>query len=313
MQCNVDIPKVSGLEDNQLTVGREFYLNCKGEWPKDLQIDKLKFAGDENMKYVLKVLGFEFRSPEEADIKVTSYVASKVQIPQLVITDGAKSVELGQVQFVVESVLEKQPKQAQGAVPVPGQEQQKQEPYGPFGPATIPVPMLYWLVLLGSVLSVALIIALRAWRFNQRREMLLRLKEHEVALSPLQEFHQSMRKLQRANPVFYGKECTPEELHQGADELARMFKVYVSRRLHVPAFEWSERLIVSDIRRYHPAVYAEYSKKIHALFSEFRKASGPNAKISANDVSQLSEGLRKTLEGIETLMSREEATKKGAK
>jgi hypothetical protein len=311
MQCNLDIPKISGLEDHQLTVGREFYLNCKGDWPKDLKLESLSFKGDANMKYMLKVLGFEFRSPEEADLKVTSYVAAKVQIPQLVLTDGEKNVELGPVQFQVESVL---PKPEAGGGMIPGQQQPtKPEPYGPIGPAVIPVPLSYWLLLLGSIAFVALMIALRIWRFNQRREMLLRLKEHDVALSPLQEFHQAMRKLQRANSVFFGKEATGEELHDGMKELSRMFKVFVSRRLRVPAFEWSERLILKDIRRYHPSVYADYAKKLRDLFTEFKKAETTNAKLASGDVIQLSESLRKTLEGIENLMNREETAKKGTR
>ncbi len=311
MQCNLDIPKISGLEDNQLTVGREFYLNCKGDWPKDLNQEKLSFKGDGNMKYALKVMGFEFRSPEEADIKVTTYIAGKVQIPQLLLTDGAKEIDLGPLQFEVASVL---PKPDPAAAMQQGQgPPAKPEPFGPFGPAVIPVPLLYWLVLLGSIGFVALMVFLRIWRLNQRREMLLRLKEHDVALSPLQEFHQTMRKLQRANPVFYGKEGTVEDLHSGVTELSRMFKIFVSRRLHVPAFEWGERLILNDIRRYHPLVYAEYAGKIRALFTEFKKAETMKAKLSASDVSQLSETLRKTLEGIEAFMNREETAKKGAR
>lgn len=299
MQCAVDIPKISGLEDNQLTVGREFFLICKGDWPKDLQQENLQFAGDENMKYTLKVQGFEFRSPEEADIKVVSYVAGPVQIPALVITDGQKSVELGQVSFQVASVLPQQQTQEQT--------QEKVEPYGPFGPATIPVPWVYWLAFAGTLLIAGSLVALKVWRWNQRRSMLLRLKEHDVALAPMLEFHQSMRKLQRANPVFYGKAATPEELRAGTQELARMFKVFLIRRLKVPAFEWGERMILADIRRYHPAVHAEYAKKIQALFLEFRKAESAETKLSASDLSQLAQALRKNLEGIEVLLSQEEA------
>lgn len=304
MQCDLDIPKISGLEDNQLTVGREFYLICKGDWPKDLKTESLSFAGDANMKYVLKILNFEFRTPTEADIKVTSYIAGKVQVPQLVLTDGVQKLELGQVAFEVTSVLP-----AEGAT-AGEQAPAKPEPYGPMGPAVIPVPLLYWLLLLTVILLVGGMVALRVWRLNQRREMLLRLKEHDVALSPLQEFHQAMRKLQRANPVFYGKEASDEELHSGLKELSRMFRVYVSRRLRVPAFEWSERLIVNELRREHRAVHDEYAKKLHGLFTEFRKAETSNAKITPNDLSQLAEVLRRTLEGIEILMSREEANTK---
>lgn len=305
-QCNLDIPKVSGLEDAQLTVGREFYLTCKGDWPKNLKQENLKFVGDENIKYQLKLLSFEFRSPEEADIKVTSYLAAKYEIPQLALTDGEQTVELGPLQFEVRSVL---PQQGPGQM----QEQAKVEPYGPFGPATIAVPTFYWLILLGSVLFVAILVGLKIWRYNQRREMLLRLKEHDAAQSPLTEFHQSMRRLQRSNPVFFGKEASKQELRDGVTELSRMFKVYISRRLKVPAFEWSERLIVNDIRTYHFHVYEVFSKRIRDLFLEFKKAESAGQRLQSKDVSQLAETLRKTLEGIEGVMSQSESAQRGNK
>lgn len=311
-QCTLDIPKVPGLEDQQLTVGREFYLICKGDWPKTLNQENLKFAGDENFKYQLKLLKFEFRSPEEADLKVTSYVAAKYQIPQLLLTDGEQNIDLGQVQFEVQSVLPaQQQQQGQKIGQLSAEEQAKVEPYGPFGPATIAVPAVYWLALLGSIAFVGVLVALKVWRYNQRRAMLLRLKEHDAALSPLMEFHQAMRRLQRSNPVFFGKAGNEQELREGVKELSRMFKVYMSRRLKVPAFEWNERLIVKDLRKYHPLVYDSYSKRIHDLFSEFRKAEGAGQNLASKDVSQLAESLRKTLEGIENLMVQQELAKKG--
>lgn len=313
IQCTLDIPKVSGLEDGQLTVGREFYLICKGEWPKNLKQENLQFAGDKNTQYQLKLLSFEFRSPEEADIKVTSYLAARHQFPQLQLTDGEQVLDLGPLQFDVQSVLPQQ-----NPVPNPAGEMRegatgepKPEPYGPMGPATIGIPVLYWVILLSSLFLVALFTGLRIWRYYQRREMLLRLKEHDAALSPLVEFHQSMRRLQRSNPVFFGKEATEQELREGLAELSRMFKIYLTRRLRVPAFEWSGRLIARDIRKYHAHVYEAHSRRIRDLFSEFKKAEMEGSKLQAKDLSQLAESLRKTLEGIENVLSQEGHRRKG--
>lgn len=304
VQCNLDIPKVPGLEDQQLTVGREFYLICKGDWPKTLKQESLNFTvdtpGAEHLKYQIRLLEFAFRSPEDVDLKVTSYLAAQHQFPNLILTDGEQKVDLGRVEFSVQSVL---------PPPQPGQE--KVEPFGPLGPATIAVPVLYWAILLAALVLTGTLAALKIWRHSQRREMLLRLKEHDSALSPLQEFHQNMRRLQRANPAFFGKEASAEELRQGMMELSRMFKLFVSRRLKVPAFEWNARLIVHDIRQYHFFIYKEYAKKIHGLFSEFHKAESAQAKLSSRDVSQLAESLRKTVEGIENLMLQEQKSRKG--
>ncbi len=298
IQCKVDIPKVQGLDDGLLTVGREFYLICDGEWPKDLAQDKISFEGETAQKYQLKLLGFEFRTLTEVDLKVTSYLAGGHKFPNLILTDGEKKVELGPVEFQVQSVL------TQG---------EKVEPYGPFGPATIPVPIFYWLVLVGVLVLVSVSIGFRVWRHNQRQAMLEKLKQHESSLSPLQEFHQSMRKLQRSNTVFYGSSSSAEEIQLGMTELSRMFKVYISRRLRVPAFEWSERLILADIRHYHPEVFGEYSRKVHDLFSEFKKAQGSSYKLQDKDVTQMAESVRKVIEGIEKCLTQTEAAKRGGR
>jgi hypothetical protein len=300
IQCKVDIPAVTGLQDSQLTVGREFFLNCSGDWPRTFKPDYARLEPvAEGAKYELKLLGFEFRTPTEADLKVTSYLAGPHRFPNLVVTDGALRVELGNVQFQVQSVL-----------PTDGE---KVEPYGPIGPAQIPIPLLYWLFLLGVLLFVAGFVGLRIWRYQQRKAMLERLKKHDLALSPIQQFHQSMRRLQRENPAFYGKEATPEELRAGVDELVRMFKVYLSRRLRVPAFEWNERLVLNDIRRYHRALFEESSKKIRDLFEEFKKAGVASQSLKSRDVIQLSETLRKTLEGLERFLDSEEQNVRGGR
>lgn len=298
VQCKVDIPAVSGLEDQQITVGREFYLKCTGEWPRGLNPDKVRIASGEAIKYQLKLLGFEFRNPNEADLKVTSYLAGPHQFANLVVTDDAQSVELESIKFEVQSVLPKG---------------EKVEPYGAIGPATIPVPLLYWLVLGGSILLVGLLIGLRVWRYQQRKAMLERLKEHDLAATPIQQFHQSMRKLQRTNFAFYGKEAPIEDLQSGTEDLDKMFKIYLSRRLRVPAFEWNERLVLADIRRYHRKLYDEYAVKLRDLFNEFAKAKASVKTLKSHDLIQLSESLRKTLERIERALSDDEQSRGGGR
>lgn len=293
IQCKVDIPNVTGLEDQVLTVGREFYLSCEGDWPKNLKQEQVRFEGDAGLQYQLKPLKFEYRTPTVADITVVSYVVGPQQIQNLVLTDGEQKIELGPVQFQVTSVIQPTEKPP--------------EPFGPFGPATISIPLIYWILLVGALLAFSAWVGLRLWRASQRRAMLERLKQHDSALSPIQEFHQNMRRLQRVNPVFYGKTATAEELRQGIEELARMFKVYLSRRLRVPALEWHERLILKDIQNYHKSVYEEFSASLHKLFTEFKKAQASNQKLQEKDVTQLAMGVRKVLEGVEKSLSHEES------
>ena len=294
-QCKIDIPKVAGLDDGVLTVGREFYLNCEGEWPKNLLQEKLHFAAPPEQKYVLRLMKFEFRTPTQADLTVTSYIAGEIKIPNLILTDETQHLELGPVDFQVKSVIQQGEKQGE-----------KTEPFGPIGPATIGIPFFYWMILFAAIGIVTVSIVLRIWRASQRRAMLERLKQHDSAMTPIQEFHGSMRKLQRANPVFYGKEVGNEVLRAGIEELSRMFRIYLSRRLRVPAFEWSERLIMKDIQSYHGIIFNDHARKIRDLFTEFKKAQGSAEKLHSKDVTQLSESLRNALEGIEKAINAEE-------
>jgi hypothetical protein len=301
IECKVDIPPVRGLEDSTLTVGRVFYLNCSGDWPSGLKIEALHFVNVDPLhadafKYEIKLLKFEFRSPHEADLQVTSHLTGVHQFRSLLLTDGTTQVDLGTIQYQVQSVIAK--------------DQAKVEPYGPIGPANIPVPPLYWLSIVVLVTAGLLTLGYRFWRFRQRKAMLERLKQHDVALSPLQEFHQSMRRLQRANAVFYGKEASVTELQEGLQELTRMFKKYLSRRLKIPAFEWGDRLIMKDLRRYHRALYLEHGRKLQDLLQEFKKAEGTPAQLRAEDITQLAERLRKTLETTDRFVA-DTDTKRG--
>lgn len=291
--CKMDIPEVAGLPANQLTVGRDFIVTCEGEFPKDLVIEKLQFAFEKpNEKYILHLRSFEFRSSTTAEMKVTSYLAAQVEVPNLVLTDGTQKIELGRLAFKVESVMPPQD---------PQNPETKQEPFGPIGPATLPVPPLYW-ALLAGVIALALVAAgFKIYRTVQRRRMLEDLREHDAALSPLAQFHQSFRKLQRQNRVFFGvQDVPPEDILQTLTESYHMFKLYITRRFQVPAMEWSPRLVLKDVRKYHPRIFAEHGDELGKVYKEFERASQDKAHLKAQEVLAIANHARNLVERMET-------------
>lgn len=297
IQCKVEIPTVQGLKDNELTVGREFLLVCDGEFPKDLQQEKLQFALKPEQKFHIHLLGFEFRSPMQADIKVTTYKAGEMQIDDLQLTDGAQTLSLGPVQFGVASVLPPpQPSQ-------PGEQPVKQEPFGPIGPASIGVPMLYWGLVAAVLGLVALIAISRIYRIVQRRNMLERLREHDSSLTPLSEFHQNYRRLQRANPVFFGKEASKAEIDEVLVETHKMFKLFLTRQFRIPALEWSERLVMKDLKKYHRDVYVEAGEGLDHLFHEYQHAFKDRQNLTTTDVLNLATHCRTLVEKMERASS----------
>lgn len=295
VQCQVEIPNVQGLKENELTVGREFLLVCEGEFPKDLVQEKLHFILKPEEKYILKLKSFEFRSPTTADLKVTSYTAGQFQFPQLQLTDDKTTLELGSIGFTVQTVMEKpQPSQT-------GEAPKKPEPYGPIGPATIGIPQNYWIALAVILAVLTSWLGSKIYRVVQRRRLLEDLKKHDSALSPISEFYANLRKLQRYNTVFFGGEGTPEDISTGVIELQRMLRLYLTRQYRMPALEWSPRLVVQDLKKYHPRVHAEEGVETQKLLNEFVKAQQAKNKVKTSDVLNLSKRTRLLIEGMEKL------------
>lgn len=294
IQCNTEIPAIEGLKDQELTVGREFLLACEGEFPRDLQQDKLQLVLKPEHKYVLHLLGFEFRTPTVADVRVTSYVAGQFRFEDLQMTDGVQAISLGPVQLQVESVLPP-PEAGQAAAP--------QEPYGPIGPASMAVPVLYWAILASVLGLVALLVISKVYRIIQRKNMLERLRDHDSALTPLTEFHQSFRRLQRSNTVFFGKDASRAEIEEVLVETHKMFKLFLTRQFRVPAFEWSERLVMKDIKKYHRDVYVESGEALAKLFHEYAHAFKDKAQLTSTDVLNLATHCRILVEKMERVSS----------
>ncbi len=182
----------------------------------------------------------------------------------LQLTDGAQTISLGPVQFMTQTMLP-------APQPGPQGQQAKQEPYGPIGPAALSVPVLYWALLAGVIALVILFFVGKIYRVIQRRNMLARLKEHDSALSPLAQFHQSFRRLQRTNTVFFGGAAEKEHIRQCLEETHQMLKLFLTRQYQVPAMEWSDRLILRDINKYHHKVYLEYGIELKKLFKEYSR------------------------------------------
>lgn len=290
VQCKVEIPSLEGLKEQELTVGREFYLSCEGEWPKDLQQDKLQFILKPEQKYSIKLLHFEFRSPSVADLKVTAYHAGGIRLENLQLSDGQQTLDLGTVEYLVQTVLE-QP--AEGGKP--------QEPFGPIGPAKLPVPALYWALMVGVLLVVIGVVSAKLFRVVQRRNMIRRLKRHDSAQSPIAEFYATQRRIQRSNPVFFGGEAELADVQSCVIDLQKALLIYLTRRYQVPALEWSPRLIIKNLKSYHRPVYEEFHGDLLKLLKEFYKALQAKQLLRTQDALNLSKRTRKLVEEMEKI------------
>lgn len=290
LNCQIEIPPVDGLIDNQLTVGRDFFIHCKGEWPKDFVIEKAHFFWEkEQQKYFLKLLELQQRSGDEIDLKVTSYMAAKVQIPDLLLTDGAKTIGLGPINYEVASVLD--PKQ------------QKPVPYGPISAISIIWPLAYTLVVSAIGAFILGYIFRILWKKKQERVLKQKLRELETPLLPEAQFFKDYRSLKRESPIFY-HDFTAGDILEARDRVDRMLRVFVSREFGVLATEHSSQRTLKDLRknkRWVQLLTPELEADMARILVELERSKKDQERLDRADVLQYaswSQGL------IEKLSSR---------
>jgi hypothetical protein len=283
--CQIEIPKVKGLDDGALTVGRKFLLNCKGPFATQLKPETIKNLKPENLQiqfaekqspYSLKILNNQFLTPEDLQLEVTSYTVGPFPAEPLKIKIGEETLELNGVHFEVHTVIEKK----DAAV----------EPYGPVA-LSMAWPMAVWLAALLLILFISAVVGLRIRRHWQRKSLLEELRQHDSALSPLAEVHKQYRQWRREKSFFYGVMAPTESLPDFLKDLESSLRLFLTRTFKVPALQWNDRLILKDIQKYHPEIYLQWGKDLRRLLAEMSKAREAK-NLKSQDVVQLTENFR---------------------
>lgn len=283
-ECQLEIPKVKGLEDSTLTVGRLFLLNCKGSFTRIDRPEPWRAEWDkEQDPLVLKILSSDFVAVDQLQLVAASYRVGQHQVQNLKIKSGLETLELGPIQFEVKTVIEKKDEQV--------------EPYGPMA-ATLRWPMALWLSLLVVALFVVFFGFFRWRRYRQRKELLENLRQHDAALPPLAEVHQKYRKWRREKAFFHGAQGTPAEVKETLLEVDKAFRVYLIRAFKIPALQWNDSLILKDLKKRHRPIFDEWHNAIKKYMIELGKAKAA-ADLKDKDVVQLTEDLRRLAENLE--------------
>lgn len=285
VQCQIEIPKAKSDEVADLTVGKIFQVDCKGDWP-ELKPDSLEMRLNKEDQYRLKLLKFESISKNEAKLEVTSYKAGHHTLKAVQLVDAEHSVVLSDLDFTVNSVIDPQnpPKQ----------------PYGPMGPFQTSISIWYPLSLL-LLLVVLFGFILYRWKLRRdKRRLLEEMRLSENAQEPYPQFYQTSRKLQRSYSYFSGAEPSPEETNQFIETLGTAYKVYLARHFQVPTLKWSERKILSDLKKNHKSFYQEFRLEIRKALAEISRAQSPKMQMTGKDSQQLMDLIRKQIDQIET-------------
>ncbi|MBX2987139.1 MAG: hypothetical protein KF802_04505 [Bdellovibrionaceae bacterium] len=282
--CRMDIPEAPGLAPGELTVGREFLYGCTGPWPEWKEGAVLTLVLPPEQRFQARLLEAKRTSSDTYEMKLTGYAAQPVKIEKLIVTDGVSQADLGPLDFTVKSVLDP-------AKP-------EQEPYGPIGPMNLGIPLMWWAG--GAVLLVALglLVARLSYRRWQRRRLLEKIREHDAAVSPLAQLHQTLRRLHRESALFAGEDVSSAEAVRVVSELEEAFRIFLMRRFLLPAQEWRDALILKEFRKEHEELAELKGSELQRLMREFHAARHAR-HVEGRDALQLTKQTRQLAEVLD--------------
>lgn len=294
-RCSLRIPEAPGLDAEALTVGRVFLIDCEGKPPAFAEGKPLSFkyggsteaeqaASKKLSPYALKYLGWEGSTADRFSVQATSYVVGRTELPKVLLTDGSLEADLGPVRFEVISVIDK--------------EQAQPEPYGPLGPLSLPFPTVYVVVPLALLAFVAAL-GFRAWRRRRQRASLLeKMREYEVSLPPLADFHSQMRRLRRREGLDTDKELSTETNRSILAEIDKAFRIFLIRRFQWPALDWSESALMAAFKKERRKLYDAAAVDLRRLRREI-DAGLKTSVLSSKDVLKILEFARQVAEKLD--------------
>jgi hypothetical protein len=241
--------EIKGM-DQALTVGQIFEFNCKGPFPVGFKFQQATVTGLQD-KYTLKLLKFEMRDLETAQIKLTSYSVGQQKLDKIQITDGEKTLEFPGVQFQVNSVL---------PPPEGGTQQQPPKPFGPFGPMKIPVPPVYWLILISVIGIMAFAFALKWKRRRDRLDVLQEIKNRTKGPTPVVQFHRDLRILTRKAGVQDHQLLIDPKVY--LKELRLITETFWGQKFKVALLDQPSDRLEKEFKHYAPKAYIKFKEEL---------------------------------------------------
>jgi len=279
VNCQIEIPTHQtqlGAADAELTVGRQFLLQCDGEWP-ELDSKKLELRLEAADKYKLHLMEFQKTGPGHAQLLVSSYKAGEHKLKAVQLVDPEHSVVLGDLSFTVKSVLD--PKQPES------------EPFGPMGPITFGLPWYYFAV------PIVILATLALWGFfgwrrrSQKKRLIAEMNLSRSVLSPIAELSHKMRQVLRATHH--------SPLQDLMTQINEAFRIYLARKFLIPTLVWNDGLILKDFKKNFSAIYEVCGTEVAQVLVELNRGRAAGSKIELKDIEQMLSHVRKASEAIE--------------
>lgn len=259
------------------TVGDTYLLSCQGTVVEERFSDKTQVIfEDDSLAYSLYVLEVLYADYDRAQFLVTGYKPTAEPIrPTFILSDGQTQVQVENLSWSVQTVID-------------SQESMHVEPYPPYGPFWLSLPMGYWLAIVLFFTVLLFFFGRFLWRWNQRKKLLDKLTHQSTALEPYHQFNKEWRALMRkySSPVLQSKEEEKKLLFY-VERLDQSVRSYLMYQFKVPAMEWTSNMILKDIKKYHKKIYRQCETSLKMLLRELDKAKHDPSRLNSSDCEQL--------------------------
>lgn len=274
-------------KNTDITVGEKLTLSCTGSTEginkEALQIKDAQLTEETPALSLLEVNSFD---PSKLEFTVTSYRTGDHKSDQVVFYDGKNKIPLEGFNWKLNSVIKQDPTSPPQA-------------FGAFPMWQLSYPIWFW-VLLALVLSLIFGVPyLQFKKIKNRKKAFDDLKNLETAMGPLDAFFKSVRRMEKALEVDH---VSPRGF---ADQIDKDLRIFLSRRMQIPAHIWAVGQILKEIKKKYPKLYRDHGEDIKKYFSEFTKTKDD---IQKKDCMYLMERTQKLTETIDLVLQ-----KRGAK
>lgn len=281
-QCQLEIPEIKGLKPDKLTVGRTFYYHCKGDWPS-LNVDNLKMqavGGEGSTPYDLRLLSFEMRDPQSADLLFVSYRPGEHQFSEVNLTDGTNTVKLPAFSFTTHSILNPN---------------EKVEPYGPMGPLPLPVPWVYWVILV-SVLGIAILLSALGWKRRQDRKNTLReIKQRTTHGTSLVQFHRELRILTKKAGLSDVDHILKVPVQNYLFQLRELCEIFWGQKYNLALLHHPTKFN-QEFRSYAPKTFVRYKAELQFWDQNWKQLYASNERSTFDDIQKFTLTTRELIE-----------------
>jgi hypothetical protein len=183
-------------------------------------------------------------------------------------------------------------------------EGQEQKPFPSLGPYAMTWPWWYWGGMAIVILMAVLFVFLKIKKIWDRKKLVEELLSHATALTPYNQFNKDLRvQVRNWQQIEILKKIG--EVQKARKEIVesteKIFRQYLMRELLVPALEWSDSQILSEIKRRHKDVYESCAIEIAKILREYEQAKKIESKqkeISLVDCEQIVQMVKRTSEKV---------------